>query len=54
MSSIATSQLNTRENRPSLGYFGIHIAEQTTSDCMCSVKCAETMWNYKSGRHSAL
>ena len=24
------------------------------TDCMCSVKCAEAVWNYKSGRHSAL
>ena len=24
------------------------------TDCMCSVKCAEAAWNYKSGRHSAL
>ena len=24
------------------------------TDCICSVKCAEAAWNYKSGRHSAL
>ena len=24
------------------------------TDCMCSVKCAEAVWNYKSGRQSAL
>ena len=24
------------------------------TDRMCSVKCAEATWNYKSGRHSAL
>ena len=24
------------------------------TDCMCSVKCAEAVWNYKSGRYSAL
>ena len=24
------------------------------TDCMYSVKCAEAVWNYKSGRHSAL
>ena len=24
------------------------------TDCICSVKCTEAAWNYKSGRHSAL
>ena len=24
------------------------------TDCICSVKCAEAAWNYKSGRRSAL
>ena len=24
------------------------------TNCICSVKCAEAAWNYKSGRHSAL
>ena len=24
------------------------------TNCICSVKCAEAAWNYKSERHSAL
>ena len=32
----------------------LHVYGQDHTDCMCSVKCAEATWNYKSGRHSAL
>ena len=33
---------------------GSDLSPVIRTDCMCSVKCAEAAWNYKSGRHSAL
>ena len=33
---------------------GSDLSPVIRTDCMCSVKCAEAAWNYKSGRHSAV